>query len=87
LESAVTSGRNAQMIIVDPAYKPTHPNKGRTQLVLVGTAAATALALLLSLLLALLDDHIYDRTDIELLRVAPLLGVVPRADGKRNNRG
>ncbi len=87
LESAVTSGRNAQMIIVDPAYKPTHPNKGRTQLVLVGTALAASLALMLALLLALLDDRIYDRADIELLRLTPLLGVVPRADGKKNNRG
>ena len=87
LESAVTSGRNAQMIIVDPAYKPTHPNKGRTQLVLVGTAAAFILALLLGLTLALLDDRIYDRVDVESLQLAPLLGVVPRADGKKNNRG
>jgi hypothetical protein len=31
--------------------------------------------------LALIDDHIYDRVDIERLGV-PLLGVVPRGRGK-----
>jgi len=87
MESAVTSGRNAQMIIVDPAYKPTHPNKGRTQVVAAGVAASVALALLLALLLTVLDDHLYDRVDVERLGVAPLLGVVPRPSGETDNRG
>ena len=87
LESAATSGRNAQMIIVDPAYKPTHPNKGRTQVVAAGIAASLFLALLLSFVLTLLDDRIYDRLDVEALKLTPLLGVVPRPDGKKDNRG
>jgi len=87
MENAVTSARNAQMIIVDPAYKPTHPSKGRTQVVAAGVVVSVVLALMLALLLMLLDDRIYDRIDVEALRVAPLLGVVPRADGKKDNRG
>jgi uncharacterized protein involved in exopolysaccharide biosynthesis len=87
MENAVTSGRNAQMIIVDPAYKPTHPNKGRTQVVIAGVAAAVVLALMVAFLLTFLDDRIYDRIDVESLRIAPLLGVVPRADGEKDNRG
>ena len=87
MENAVTSGRNAQMIIVDPAYKPTHPNKGRTQVVIAGAAASVALALILALILTVLDDRLYDRVDVESLKVAALLGVVPRADGGRDNRG
>ena len=87
LESAVTNGRNAQMIIVDPAYKPTHPNKGRTQIVAAGLAVSFVLAMLLALGLTLLDDRIYDRIDLDGLHVAPILGVVPRADGKRDSRG
>jgi uncharacterized protein involved in exopolysaccharide biosynthesis len=87
LENAVTSGRNAQMIIVDPAYKPTHPNKGRTQVVIAGVAASVALALLLALMLTMLDDRLYDRVDVESLKVASLLGVVPKMDGERDNRG
>jgi uncharacterized protein involved in exopolysaccharide biosynthesis len=86
-ESAVTSGHNAQMIIVDPAYKPMHPAKGRTQIVIAGMAISFALALLLALLLAMLDDRLYDRVDVESLHLAPLLVVVPRVDGKRDNRG
>ncbi|MEO6953899.1 MAG: hypothetical protein ABI321_19005 [Polyangia bacterium] len=87
LESAVTNGRNAQMIIVDPAYKPTHPNKGRTQVVAAGLAVSFVLAIMLALVLTLLDDRIYDRIDLDGLHVAPILGVVPRADGKRDSRG
>jgi uncharacterized protein involved in exopolysaccharide biosynthesis len=87
LESAVTSGRNAQMIIVDPAYKPTHPNKGRTQIVGAGLAVSFVLALLVALALTLLDDRIYDRVDLDGLQLTPILGVVPKPDGKRDHRG
>jgi uncharacterized protein involved in exopolysaccharide biosynthesis len=87
MENAVTSGRNAQMIIVDPAYKPTHPNKGRTQVVIAGVAASVALALMLAFLLTMLDDRLYDRVDVEAMRMVPLLGVVPRIGGERDDRG
>ncbi len=87
MENAVTSARSAQMTIRDPAYLPSHPNRGRTQVVAAGFAVSLVLALLLALLCTLLDDRIYDRLDLESLQLAPLLGVVPRADGKKDNRG
>jgi len=87
LESAVTNARNAQMIIVDPAYKPTHPNKGRTQIALVGLGISLVLSILVALACTLLDDRIYDRIDLDGLALAPILGVVPKSDGKRDHRG
>jgi capsular polysaccharide biosynthesis protein len=64
-----------------------HPNKARTQVVIAGVAASVGLALLLALLLTMLDDRLYDRVDVESLKVAALLGVVPRVDGEKDNRG
>src|SRR5262249_17234344 len=32
-ESAASSARNAQMVIIDPAYKPTHPSKPSRSLI------------------------------------------------------
>ena len=79
-ESAAASGHNAQMVIVDPAYKPTHPAKpSRSLIAAVGAAASLVLGVVLALGLALLDDRLYDRIDVERLQVIPLLGVVPRA--------
>jgi len=88
LESAVAAGRNTQMTVVDLAYKPTHPAKpGRVTIVAIGCLLALLLALGLTLGLVLVDDRIYDRTDLEALSTAGirLLGVVPRAS--RRGRG
>jgi uncharacterized protein involved in exopolysaccharide biosynthesis len=80
-ESAAASGRNAQMVIVDPAYKPTHPAKpSRSVIAAVGVLVSIGLALALALGFALLDDRLYDRVDVERLELVPLLGVVPRGD-------
>ena len=80
VESAAATGRTAQMVVVDPAFVPTHAAKpGRTTIVAAGMALALALALALMLALALLDDRIYDRVDVEKLELLPLLGVVPQA--------
>jgi len=80
-ESAAASGRNRQMVIVDPAYKPTHPAKpGRAIIAGAGLAASMMLAIVLALGCALLDDRLYDRVDIERLELAPLLGVVPKGE-------
>jgi uncharacterized protein involved in exopolysaccharide biosynthesis len=80
-ETAAVSGRNANMEIVDPAYKPTHPAKpSRSLIAAVGVLVAFGLALALALGCALLDDRLYDRVDVERLELAPLLGLVPRAE-------
>lgn len=87
-ESAAASGRSAQMVIIDPAFKPTHPAKGgRTLIAGVGLALSIMLSMLIALVRALLDDRLYDRIDIERLRLAPLLGVVPRPEKRRSKRG
>jgi hypothetical protein len=81
--SAESSGRS-QMVVVDPAYQPTHPVKaqrplfaGLGLLVSLGLAAAAAFGL------ALVDDRLYDRLDVERLGVAPLLVAVPRGRSSR----
>ena len=79
-ETAATSERNEQMVIVDPAYKPTHPAKpGRATIAGVGALVSIGLAIALALGCALLDDRVYDRVDVERMELAPLVGVVPRA--------
>ncbi|HUS68369.1 MAG TPA: hypothetical protein VMZ28_27735, partial [Kofleriaceae bacterium] len=83
-ESAAASGRNAQMVIVDPAYKPTHPAKASRSVVAgIGVGVSMLLGLLLALGCALLDDRIYDRVDLERLALAPLLGAVPKAPKRK----
>ncbi|MCA1663411.1 MAG: hypothetical protein LC659_03935, partial [Myxococcales bacterium] len=79
VESAAASGRTAQMVIIDPAFVPTHAAPpGRTTIMAAGLAATMVLALLFALGLALVDDRIYDRDDIERLGMLPLIGLVPR---------
>jgi protein tyrosine kinase modulator len=74
--------RTAQMAVIEPAYLPSHEEApDRRQVLAAGVAASVLLSLLLMVGLALIDDHIYDRVDIERLGV-PLLGVVPRSRGK-----
>lgn len=77
-ESAATSGRNAQMVIVDPAFRPTHPAKpGRTLIATTGMLMSLVLALSLALGCALLDDRVYDRTDLERLELGAPTALVP----------
>ena len=79
VESAAATGRTAQMIVVDPAFVPTHAAPpGRTTIMAAGLAATMVLSALFALGLALVDDRIYDRDDIERLGMLPLIGVVPR---------
>jgi uncharacterized protein involved in exopolysaccharide biosynthesis len=87
VNSAAASGNQAQMVIVDPAFVPTHAAKpARSVIAGAGVALSALLAIAFAIVLALLDDRLYDRVDVEQLGVLPLLGVVPRA-GKRGKRG
>jgi uncharacterized protein involved in exopolysaccharide biosynthesis len=87
-ESAASSGHDAQMVIVDPAYRPTHPAKtSRSVIAAAGLAVSIVFAIGLALGCALLDDRLYDRVDVERLALGPLLGVVPRAPRKQRKRG
>jgi capsular polysaccharide biosynthesis protein len=74
--------RTAQMAVIEPAYLPSHEEApDHNQVLAAGLVATAVLALLVMLGLALIDDHIYDRVDIERMG-APLVGVVPRATRK-----
>jgi capsular polysaccharide biosynthesis protein len=67
------------MVILDPAYLPTHPARGgRTVIVLFGFFASFALGLGVALSRTLLDDRIHERVDLERLGVADVVCVVPR---------
>lgn len=88
--SSEETGQAAQMVIVDPAYKPTKPTGGgRAKMAIIGFAAGIALALALVLALAIFDDRLYDKVDAEALELAPVLSVIPRGDkrGWRQARG
>jgi capsular polysaccharide biosynthesis protein len=74
------------MVVVDPAYLPTHPAKGsRSTIAAVSLAASLLFGLLLAVGCALLDDRLYDAVDVESLGRLPLLVTVPRA-GKSSRR-
>jgi capsular polysaccharide biosynthesis protein len=76
------------MVIVDPAYKPTHPSKPSRSLIAGGgLAGAILLAICVALALALLDDRLYDRVDVESLGAVPLLAVVPRKPKPKKKKG
>jgi capsular polysaccharide biosynthesis protein len=75
------------MVVIDPAFVPTHAAKpGRTTLVGAGMAIAALLAILLALGLAMLDDRLYDRVDVERLALLPLLSVVPKLNEKSEGK-
>jgi uncharacterized protein involved in exopolysaccharide biosynthesis len=84
VENAATSGRTAQMDIIDPAFLPLHAAKpGRSTIAAVGLLISIVLSLILAIVLALLDDRLYDRVDIERMELLPLIGIVPRQLRKR----
>jgi hypothetical protein len=84
VENAATSGRTAQMDIIDPAFLPFHAAKpGRSTIAAVGLLISIILSLILAIVLALVDDRLYDRVDIERMELLPLIGIVPRQSRKR----
>ncbi|HEX8952201.1 MAG TPA: hypothetical protein VF997_19525 [Polyangia bacterium] len=87
VESAAATGHTAQMVVIDPAFVPTHAAPpGRTVLMAVGLAASMVLSLLFALGLAIVDDRIYDRDDVERLGMLPLIGVVPRQGSREDKK-
>jgi uncharacterized protein involved in exopolysaccharide biosynthesis len=83
VENAAATGRTAQMVVVDPAFVPTHAAKpGRSVIAGAGLVLALLLSIALAIGLALIDDRLYDRADVEQLGLLPLVGVVPRPTRK-----
>lgn len=86
--SSELNGQAAQMRIIDPAFEPTRPaGVGRTVVVLGGFAASCALAALLLLVLGLVDERVYDRLDVERLKLVDVLVEIPAAPAPRLGRG
>jgi uncharacterized protein involved in exopolysaccharide biosynthesis len=80
--SSSLGGYSDQVVVLDPAYMPSRPNApGKTLIVIIAFGASFMLAMLISLVKALLDNHVYEESDLS--RIAPILTVVPRAGGRR----
>lgn len=79
--SSELGGYSDQVVVLDPAFVPSRPEKpGKALIVVIAAGASLALALLVAVIRALLDDRIYE--ELDLARVAPVLTVVPR-QGRR----
>ncbi len=77
--SSVMSDRNIQVSVLDPAFLPSRPiSQPRSRLLIVGFVIGIFLALLTAFVSARLDDRIYDRVDLEVLDILPVVGVIPR---------
>lgn len=82
--SSFTGGHSAQITIIDPAYLPARPTGTRSIVLLLGGGAASvALGLALVILLVFLDDRVYDRGDVDRLRVVRVIGEVLGASAAR----
>lgn len=80
--SSELGGYSDQVVVLDPAFVPTRPEKpGKALIVVLAAGASLAIALVVAVLRALLDDRIYEEVDLQ--RVAPVLAVVPRAEKRR----
>jgi uncharacterized protein involved in exopolysaccharide biosynthesis len=78
-EMAARSGQAAQMVIVDPAFRPVRPaGGGRMKLVILGFIASCALAGAVVVAAAIFDDRLYDKADVDELGIAPFLVAIPR---------
>jgi uncharacterized protein involved in exopolysaccharide biosynthesis len=79
--SSELGGYSDQVVVLDPAFVPTKPEKpGKALIVVIAAGASLAIAFLVAIVRALLDDRIYE--ELDLARVAPVLTVVPR-QGRR----
>lgn len=84
--SSALGGLSAQIVVIDPAYKPTQPSSLPKSVVLViAFAASLVVAAVVALLRALLDDRIFDAGD--LARVTNVLATVPDPGAGRRRRG
>ena len=87
-EGASVGDRNSQVSVLDAAYLPAHPSsKPRSSALATYLAAGIILAFLLALVSARLDDRIYQRGDLDVLDILPVIGVIPKAAAGRRRSG
>lgn len=74
---AADANKAGLIAIIEPAFRPTKPSKGRRGLTAVlGGLSACAFALLYVLARVLLEDQVADAGDIDALGLAPALGTL-----------
>lgn len=79
--SSEAGGYGAQLVLLDPAFKPGAPaNMPNTTVMLIGFAASLGAGLLISAAWGLLfDDRVFHASELEnIVEVLPLLGTVPK---------
>jgi uncharacterized protein involved in exopolysaccharide biosynthesis len=83
--SSEQGGYAAQIVVLDPAYKPTAPSSpSRVLLALGGLIASIGAGIGLAAARGiLLDDRVYDMEDVDRMALAPVLVVVPSARRER----
>ncbi|WP_394826373.1 GumC family protein [Pendulispora albinea] len=77
--SAAEATGDAQMEIIDPAYRPTRPARGgRTNAALLGLGLTMFVAVGYAFARVATNDTLIDAHDVELLRLIPVLGTIPK---------
>jgi len=77
--SAAEATGDAQMEIIDPAYRPTRPARGgRTNAALIGLSLTMFVAIGFAFARVATNDTLIDAYDLELLRLIPVLGTIPK---------
>jgi Mrp family chromosome partitioning ATPase len=82
-DAAEKSGKS-EMQVLDPAYVPTRPARGRGRVFFVGIAMVLCMTLGLATTRVLLDDTLYDEADVEALHGPPMLVAIPRLPARRD---
>jgi uncharacterized protein involved in exopolysaccharide biosynthesis len=89
--SSEQGGYSAQIVVLDPAYRPTSPSTSPRSVVAIGGLLAS---IVVGIALAaargvLLDDRVYDMEDVARMALSPVLVVVPgtREAHGRGRRG
>lgn len=76
-----SQGKQGDLVIVDPAFKPVAPLRStRNKVLIIGLLASLALAVGLSLFVTLWDDQLRGREDLLRFGLPPLLCEVPAPD-------
>lgn len=74
---AAQKNGHAEMQILDPAYVPTRPDKGRGRVFFAGAAMALFFTFGVAGARVLLDDTLYDEADVEAIGGPPMLVSMP----------
>jgi Mrp family chromosome partitioning ATPase/uncharacterized protein involved in exopolysaccharide biosynthesis len=86
--NSFAGGHSAQVSVIDPAYLPVRPTGTRMRLLaLAGLAASILLGVATALVLALLDDRVFDRSDVERWGLGPVLTEVSALSAMRVGPG